>query len=70
MMPELGTRCRRFVFLPLHRQWLAKEGLPKQNGVTHFEAGDIRAQEVRAPPANCAARQPTARTAAAAAAAA
>lgn len=25
---------------------VARQGLPEQNGVTHFEAGDSRAQEV------------------------
>ena len=25
---------------------VSKQGLPEQNGVTHFEAGDSRAQEV------------------------
>ncbi|GBG78846.1 hypothetical protein CBR_g28070 [Chara braunii] len=35
----------RFVFLPFHRASLAKAGLPTQNGQTHFEAGDTRAQE-------------------------
>jgi len=36
----------RFVFLPFHRNSLAKAGLPKQNGKTHFEAGDRLAEEV------------------------
>ncbi|KAJ7569194.1 hypothetical protein O6H91_01G065900 [Diphasiastrum complanatum] len=36
----------RFVFLPFQRAQVAKAGLPQQNGVTHFEAGDSRAQEV------------------------
>lgn len=35
----------RFVFLPFQRDNVAKQGLPEQNGVTHFEAGDTRAQE-------------------------
>ncbi len=35
----------RFVFLPYHRASLAKAGMPKQNDQTHFEAGDIRAEE-------------------------
>jgi photosystem I subunit V len=35
----------RFVFLPFHRASLAKAGLPKQDGKTHFEAGDARAEE-------------------------
>ena len=36
----------RFVFLPFHRSSLAKAGMPKQNGQTHFEAGDRLAEEV------------------------
>ena len=36
----------RFVFLPYHRASLAKAGMPKQNGQTHFEAGDRLAEEV------------------------
>eukprot|EP00270_Netrium_digitus_P018737 TRINITY_DN717_c0_g1_i3.p2 TRINITY_DN717_c0_g1~~TRINITY_DN717_c0_g1_i3.p2 ORF type:complete len:139 (-),score=23.54 TRINITY_DN717_c0_g1_i3:233-649(-) len=36
----------RFAFLPFHRASLAKAGLPKQNGLTHAEAGDSKAQEV------------------------
>jgi len=36
----------RFVFLPFQRDNVARQGLPEQNGVTHFEAGDSRAQEV------------------------
>lgn len=36
----------RFVFLPFHRASLAKAGMPKQNGQTHFEAGDRLAEEV------------------------
>lgn len=36
----------RFVFLPFHRNSLAKAGMPKQNGVTHLEAGDRLAEEV------------------------
>lgn len=36
----------RFVFLPAHRAALAKAGMPKQNGVTHFEAGDRLAEEM------------------------
>lgn len=36
----------RFVFLPYHRASLAKAGLPKQNGQTHFDAGDRYAEEV------------------------
>jgi photosystem I subunit V len=36
----------RFVLLPFQRAQVAKQGLPEQNGVTHFEAGDSRAQEV------------------------
>jgi photosystem I subunit V len=36
----------RFVLLPFQRAQVAKAGLPEQNGVSHFEAGDTRAQEV------------------------
>jgi len=36
----------RFVFLPFQRDNVSKQGLPEQNGVSHFEAGDSRAQEV------------------------
>jgi photosystem I subunit V len=36
----------RFVLLPFQRAQIAVQGLPEQNGVTHFEAGDSRAQEV------------------------
>ncbi|KAI3435822.1 hypothetical protein D9Q98_001880 [Chlorella vulgaris] len=35
----------RFVFLPFHRASLARAGMPKQDGQTHAEAGDDRAQE-------------------------
>ena len=35
----------RFVFLPFQRSQVKKAGLPVQNGVTHFEAGDGRAAE-------------------------
>ncbi|ERN19031.1 hypothetical protein AMTRI_Chr10g8340 [Amborella trichopoda] len=35
----------RFVFLNFQRENVAKQGLPEQNGVTHFEAGDDRAKE-------------------------
>ncbi|EXB51076.1 Photosystem I reaction center subunit V [Morus notabilis] len=35
----------RFVFFNFQRENVAKQGLPEQNGVTHFEAGDTRAQE-------------------------
>ncbi|EFN54201.1 hypothetical protein CHLNCDRAFT_14457, partial [Chlorella variabilis] len=35
----------RFVFLPFHRASLAKAGLPTQDGKTHLEAGDLRAEE-------------------------
>eukprot|EP00192_Tetraselmis_astigmatica_P017276 CAMPEP_0117668342 /NCGR_PEP_ID=MMETSP0804-20121206/11493_1 /TAXON_ID=1074897 /ORGANISM="Tetraselmis astigmatica, Strain CCMP880" /LENGTH=131 /DNA_ID=CAMNT_0005476217 /DNA_START=96 /DNA_END=491 /DNA_ORIENTATION=+ len=35
----------RFVFLPYTRAQQEKAGVPVQNGVTHFEAGDIRAEE-------------------------
>jgi photosystem I subunit V len=36
----------RFVVLPYHRASLAKAGPPKQNGMTHFQAGDRLAEEV------------------------
>ena len=36
----------RFVFLPFQRRQVASQGLPVQNGITHFEAGDSRAAEV------------------------
>ncbi|XP_078433127.1 photosystem I subunit G [Wolffia australiana] len=36
----------RFVFFNFQRENVAKQGLPTQNGKTHFEAGDSRAQEV------------------------
>ncbi|CAN6450546.1 unnamed protein product [Victoria cruziana] len=35
----------RFVFLNFQRENVAKQGLPEQNGMTHFEAGDQRAKE-------------------------
>jgi photosystem I reaction center subunit V len=35
----------RFVFLPFHRASLARAGMPTQDGKTHAEAGDDRAQE-------------------------
>ncbi|PKA60328.1 Photosystem I reaction center subunit V, chloroplastic [Apostasia shenzhenica] len=35
----------RFVFFNFQRENLAKQGLPKQNGVSHFDAGDTRARE-------------------------
>ncbi|XP_071693390.1 photosystem I reaction center subunit V, chloroplastic-like [Rutidosis leptorrhynchoides] len=35
----------RFVFFSFQRENVAKQGLPEQNGVTHFEAGDKRAKE-------------------------
>lgn len=35
----------RFVFLPYHRRSLAKAGMPTQNGKTHLQAGDLRAEE-------------------------
>lgn len=35
----------RFVFLSFQRDNVAKQGLPSQNGKTHFEAGDTRASE-------------------------
>jgi photosystem I subunit V len=36
----------RFVFLPFQRDNVARQGLPEQNGQSHYEAGDSRAQEV------------------------
>ena len=41
MMLLLG----RFVFRDFQKTSLSKQGLPVQNGQTHFEAGDDRAQE-------------------------
>ncbi|KAE9593969.1 hypothetical protein Lal_00031597 [Lupinus albus] len=35
----------RFVFFNFQRENVAKQGLPEQNGLTHFEAGDKRAKE-------------------------
>ncbi|KAK4398690.1 Photosystem I reaction center subunit V, chloroplastic [Sesamum angolense] len=35
----------RFVFFNFQRENVAKQGLPEQNGVSHFEAGDVRAKE-------------------------
>ncbi|EPS67706.1 hypothetical protein M569_07068, partial [Genlisea aurea] len=35
----------RFVFFNFQRENVAKQGLPEQNGVSHFEAGDGRAKE-------------------------
>ncbi|KAG0567345.1 hypothetical protein KC19_7G127800 [Ceratodon purpureus] len=35
----------RFVFLPFQRDNVSRQGLPEQNGTTHYEAGDSRAQE-------------------------
>ncbi|CAN0910540.1 Photosystem I reaction center subunit V, chloroplastic [Linum grandiflorum] len=35
----------RFVFFNFQRENIAKQGLPVQNGKTHFEAGDVRAKE-------------------------
>eukprot|EP00898_Chlorokybus_atmophyticus_P005758 jgi/Chlat1/6183/Chrsp42S05737 len=35
----------RFAVLPYQRQWLQRQGLPKQNGQTHAQAGDSRAEE-------------------------
>ncbi|KAJ0046561.1 photosystem I reaction center subunit V, chloroplastic-like [Pistacia vera] len=35
----------RFVFFNFQRENVAKQGLPEQNGVSHFEAGDTRAKE-------------------------
>ena len=51
-LPPLPAGCTfgalalgRFVFLPYHRSALAKAGMPKQNDMTHLQAGDIRAEE-------------------------
>lgn len=38
----------RFVFFNFQRENVAKQGLPEQNGKTHFEAGDTRAKEFEA----------------------
>merc|ERR1712054_85910 len=35
----------RFVFRDFQKKSLEKQGLPQQNGKTHFEAGDGRALE-------------------------
>lgn len=35
----------RFVFFNFQRENVAKQGLPEQNGISHFEAGDVRAKE-------------------------
>lgn len=35
----------RFVFLSFQRDNVTKQGLPSQNGKTHYEAGDTRATE-------------------------
>ncbi|GLT26440.1 hypothetical protein SLA2020_015040 [Shorea laevis] len=35
----------RFVLFNFQRENVAKQGLPEQNGKTHFEAGDTRAKE-------------------------
>lgn len=35
----------RFVFLGYSKRSMEKAGAPVQNGMTHFEAGDIRAEE-------------------------
>ncbi|KAL7088226.1 hypothetical protein ACP275_13G115200 [Erythranthe tilingii] len=35
----------RFVFFKFQRENVAKQGLPEQNGISHFEAGDVRAKE-------------------------
>lgn len=35
----------RFVFFNFQRENVAKQGLPEQNGETHFDAGDSRAKE-------------------------
>ena len=35
----------RFVFFNFQRENVAKQGLPEQNGVSHFESGDKRAKE-------------------------
>ncbi|AES68545.2 photosystem I reaction center subunit V [Medicago truncatula] len=42
---ELNPSLERFVFFNFQRENVAKQGLPEQNGVTHFEAGDKRAKE-------------------------
>ncbi|XP_008805523.2 photosystem I reaction center subunit V, chloroplastic-like [Phoenix dactylifera] len=35
----------RFVFFNFQRENVAKQGLPEQNGMTHYDAGDTRAKE-------------------------
>ncbi|KAI3466367.1 hypothetical protein Pfo_023030 [Paulownia fortunei] len=35
----------RFVLFNFQRENVAKQGVPEQNGVLHFEAGDVRAKE-------------------------
>lgn len=40
-----SRESHRFVFLPFHRDNLARQGLPRQNGITHAEAGDRGAEE-------------------------
>lgn len=35
----------RWAFMPLMRANAERAGLPQQNGVSHFDAGDFRAQE-------------------------
>ena len=41
----LALALGRFVFLPQIREKPAKQGQGSQNGETHFEAGDARAEE-------------------------
>ncbi len=41
----LALALGRFVFLPQIREKTAKQGQGSQNGETHFEAGDARAEE-------------------------
>lgn len=38
------TGCR--AVLPIHQKFLAKAGMPKQNGVPHLAAGDLRSEEI------------------------
>ncbi|PQQ00195.1 photosystem I reaction center subunit V chloroplastic [Prunus yedoensis var. nudiflora] len=43
--PSLVISLSTGLSLFLGRENVAKQGLPEQNGVTHFEAGDTRAKE-------------------------
>ena len=52
MSPIIMSSCNaamlalgRFAFLPYLRRQQEKAGAPSQNGVSHFDAGDARAEE-------------------------